>query len=45
MAKNNKPKQPTIDELEKEYRILLQTDKTKAQEIKKKLDYFNYGIL
>jgi len=40
-----KSKPPTIEELEKEYRILLQTDKKKAQEIKKKLDYFNYGIL
>lgn len=40
-----KPKHPTIEELEKEYRRLLQTDKVKAQEIKKKLDYFNYGIL
>lgn len=38
------PKQPTIEELEKEYRRLLQTNKPKAQEIKKKLDYFNYGI-
>ena len=45
MAKSRKPKQPTIEELEKEYRRLLQTDKVKAQEIKKKLDYFNYGIL
>lgn len=41
MAKN---KQPTIEELEKEYRLMMQTDKVKAQEIKKKLDYFNYGI-
>ena len=45
MAKNSKPKQPTIKELEEEYHRLLQTDKVKAQEIKKKLDYFNYGIL
>lgn len=45
MAKSNKPKQPTIEELEKEYRRLLQTDKVKAQEIKKRLEYFNYGIL
>ena len=45
MAKSNKLKQPTIDELENEYRKLIQTDKVKAQEIKKKLDYFNYGIL
>ena len=45
MAKNNKPKTPTIDEIEKEYSRLLQIDKVKAQEIKKKLDYFNYGIL
>ena len=44
MAKSRKPKQPTIKELEEEYRRLLQTDKVKAQEIKKKLDYFNYGI-
>jgi len=40
-----KTKQPTNEEHEKEYRRLLQTDKAKAQEIKKKLDYFNYGIL
>lgn len=44
MAKNNKPKQPTIDELEKEYRKLMQIDRKKAGEIKKKIDYFNYGI-
>jgi len=40
-----KPKQPTIEELEKEYRRLLQTDKAKAQEIKKKIEFINYGIL
>ena len=39
-----KTKMPTIKDLEKEYRKLIQTDKVKAQEIKKKLDYFNYGI-
>jgi len=37
-------KQPTIEELEKEYRRLIQIDKEKAKEIKKKLDYFYYGI-
>ena len=45
MERNSKPKPPTIKELEEEYRRLLQNDKVKAQEIKKKLDYFNYGIL
>jgi len=44
MAKNNKPKQPTIEELEKEYRKLMQIDKVKAGEIKKKILYFEYGI-
>ena len=43
MAK--KPPAPKISDLEKEYKKLIQTDKVKAQEIKKKLDYFNYGIL
>jgi len=40
------PKQKPFDikELEKEYRILLQIDKIKAKEIKKKIDYFNCGI-
>jgi len=39
-----RPKQPTIEELEKEYRRLIQIDKEKAKEVKKKLDYFYYGI-
>jgi len=40
------PKQKPFDikELEKEYRRLLQIDKIKAQEIKKKILYFYYGI-
>lgn len=40
------PKHPpfSIKEIEKEYRKLLQTDKIKAKEIKKKIDYFNWGI-
>jgi len=37
-------KQPTIEELEKEYRRLIQIDKEKAKEVKKKLDYFYYGL-
>jgi len=37
-------KKTSADDLEKEYRNLMQTDKVKAQEIKKKLDYFYYGI-
>lgn len=40
-----KPPTPKIEDLEKEYRKLIQTDPEKAKEIKKKLDYFNYGIL
>ena len=40
------PKHPpfNIKEIEKEYRKLLQTDKIKAKELEKKLDFFNYGI-
>ena len=39
-----KPPTPKIEDLKKEYRKLIQTDKEKAQEIKKKIDYFWYGI-
>ena len=39
-----KPPIPKIEDLEKEYRKLIQTDKEKAKEIKKKIDYFNFGI-
>jgi len=35
---------PNIALLEKEYRNLMQTDQVKAQEIKKILNYFYYGI-
>jgi len=40
-------KHPTqnIALLEKEYRNLMQTDKVKAKEIKKKILYFEYGII
>ena len=39
-----KPPTPKIEDLEKEYRKLIQTDPEKAKEIKKKIDYFWYGI-
>jgi len=39
-----KPPTPKIEDLEKEYRKLIQTDPEKAQEIKKKIDYFMWGI-
>ena len=39
-----KPPTPKIEDLEKEYRKLIQTDPEKAKEIKKKIDYFMYGI-
>lgn len=42
--KQPKQKHFDIKELEKEYRILLQIDKIKAKEIKKKILYFYYGI-
>lgn len=35
---------PSIDDWQKEYRKLLQTDIEKAKEVKKKIDYFEYGI-
>lgn len=38
------PPAPKISDLEKEYKKLIQTDKEKAKEIKKKIDYFWYGI-
>lgn len=43
MAKKYVPK-PTIEDLEKEYRKLIQTDPEKAKEIKKKIDYIYWGI-
>ncbi len=39
-----KPPTPKIEDLEKEYRKLIQTDPEKAKEIKKKIDYFMWGI-
>jgi len=41
-----KPKPPTIEELEKEYRRLLVSGENpkRMQELKARLDYFNYGI-
>ena len=42
MAK--KPPTQKIEDLKKEYRKLIQTDKEKAKEIKKKIDYFMWGI-
>jgi len=42
MAK--KPPAPKLEELEKEYRRLMQIDKEKAREIKKKIDYIHWGI-
>lgn len=39
-----KPPAPKIEDLEKEYRRLIQTDPEKAKEIKKKIDYFMWGI-
>ncbi len=42
MAKQ--PPTPKLKDLEKEYKKLIQTDKEKAKEIKKKIDYFWYGI-
>lgn len=35
---------PTIEDLEKEYRQLMQTDPAKAKEIKKKIDFIWFGI-
>jgi len=35
----------TIEDLEKEYRRLMQIDKEKAREIKKKIDYIHWGII
>jgi len=35
---------PTIEDLEKEYRKLMQNDPEKAKEIKKKIDYIWFGI-
>jgi len=40
----SKPKPPTIEDLEKEYRRLMQTDPEKAKEIKKKIDFIHWGI-
>lgn len=37
-----KPASP--EDWQKEYKELLQTDIEKAKEIKKKIDYLNYGI-
>lgn len=35
---------PTLEDLEKEYRKLIQTDPEKAKEIKKKIDFIWFGI-
>ena len=45
MAKK-KQKPPTIEELTKEYRTLLVSKENpkRLEELKKYLDYFNYGI-
>lgn len=43
MAK--KPPTPKLEDLEKEYRVLMQTDPAKAKEIKKKIDFIHYGII
>lgn len=42
--KKTKPKPPTLEDLEKEYRVLMQTDPAKAKEIKKKIDFIHWGI-
>lgn len=42
MAK--KPPTPKIEDLEKEYRRLMQIDPAKAKEIKKKIDFIYWGI-
>lgn len=46
MAKQQKPKLPTIDEIEKEIKFLLvsKTDNVRLKELQKKIDYFNWGI-
>lgn len=37
-----KPK--SMEEIQKEYRIAIQTDPEKAKELKKIVDYFEWGI-
>jgi len=46
MAKQQKPKPTTIDEIEKEIKFLLvsKTDNVRLKELQKKIDYFNWGI-
>jgi len=46
MAKQQKPKPATIDEIEKEIKFLLvsKTDNVRLKELQKKIDYFNWGI-
>ena len=46
MKKQQKPKPPTIDEIEKEIKFLLvsKSDKVRLKELQKKIDYFNWGI-
>jgi len=39
-----KPPAPKLEDLEKEYRRLMQTDPEKAREVKKKIDYIHWGI-
>lgn len=44
MKKKPYIKPPTIDQLRKEYASLLVAKNPKAAELKKKIDYFDYGI-
>ena len=37
-----KPK--SMEEIRAEYRLVIQTDPVRAKELKKKIDYFDYGI-
>ena len=37
-------KPPTIEEIRKEYNTLLIAKNPKAAELKKKIDYFDYGV-
>ena len=39
-----KPPAPKIEDLKKEYRKLIQTDKEKAKEVKKTIDFIYWGI-
>jgi hypothetical protein len=41
-----KPKPPTIDEIEKEIKVLLvsKSNDKRLKELQKKIDFFNWGI-